>query len=148
MKYIVCTKCSIKQPVNNFGPNKTRPQGIQSYCRSCMRKATLKSYEKHKGRYFIRAKERDAAMDALILTYKSKPCRDCGKTYPPYVMDFDHVDPKNKEYGVCHMRRKRMAFSKIVEEIEKCELVCANCHRERTEKRSPYPSRYKKARLG
>ena len=61
---------------------------------------------------------------------KNVPCRDCGKTYPPYVMDFDHLADKT-----CNLSDNRVLFwsiAKIDEEANKCEVVCANCHRQRT----------------
>jgi hypothetical protein len=62
---------------------------------------------------------------------KKKPCTDCGTCYPPYVLDFDHVRGV-KVAGLSQLRSARGAWSKLVAEIEKCELVCANCHRIRT----------------
>jgi hypothetical protein len=63
---------------------------------------------------------------------KSQPCKDCEHTYPPYVMDFDHVRGK-KEFEIGHQSAKgTMSFDRILEEIAKCELVCSNCHRIRT----------------
>jgi len=63
---------------------------------------------------------------------KSVPCRDCGKTYPPYVMDFDHVRGEKLVMVSKMMLRNRVM---IEAEIAKCDVVCANCHRERTHKR-------------
>ena len=60
------------------------------------------------------------------------PCMDCGKNYPYYVMDFDHVKDK-KINGVGRMLQ--YGFSTLKKEIAKCEIVCANCHRERTQNR-------------
>jgi hypothetical protein len=51
--------------------------------------------------------------------------------YPPFVMDFDHVSG-DKIDDICNLRRKTANWWKILEEIEKCDLVCANCHRART----------------
>lgn len=113
-----------------------------SYCKECNREKGKENYRANKARYFAKAKERDKQLDELILKHKSKPCADCGVQYPPYVMDFDHLDGDTKEFGICHMRRHRMAFAKIKAEIAKCEVVCANCHRERTNQRNP--ARYTK----
>jgi hypothetical protein len=64
-----------------------------------------------------------------VLDYKeSHPCKDCGRFYPHYVMDFDHLG--NKVMNVSRMigyKRER-----IEQEIAKCDLVCSNCHRIRT----------------
>ncbi len=65
---------------------------------------------------------------------KSVPCKDCNIKYPPYCMDFDHTDD-NKEGNISHMARWPVGLEKLKREIEKCEIVCSNCHRCRTYKR-------------
>ena len=121
-------------------PAKDQKRG--GYCIECHRAASRKNYRENKDRYYAQAKKREKELDELIIRHKSKPCADCGIQYPPYVMDFDHLDGDTKEFGICHMRRRRMAFDKIEAEIAKCEVVCANCHRERTNQRNP--ARYTK----
>ena len=65
---------------------------------------------------------------------KSQPCVDCNVQYPPYVMDFDHVGDFKKRANVS--RLAGLKLETILEEVAKCELVCANCHRERTYRRT------------
>lgn len=64
---------------------------------------------------------------------KQAPCQDCGRGYPVECMDFDRRPRTRKStalsYGVNYECRK------IVAEVAKCDLVCANCHRIRTTKR-------------
>jgi hypothetical protein len=67
---------------------------------------------------------------------ESNPCSDCRNFYPYYVMDFDHRGEKMK--NVSQMRSSPLW--KIKEEVAKCDLVCANCHRHRTHERG-YSSR-------
>ena len=64
-------------------------------------------------------------------TLKAKPCTDCGGIFPPECMDFDHKESKDFEIG----RHYRKSLDKLLAEIEKCDLVCANCHRVRTSNR-------------
>jgi hypothetical protein len=64
---------------------------------------------------------------------KSVPCLDCKKNFPPYVMDFDHVKG-TKKFSIGS--EKTHALDTIKKEIEKCEVVCSNCHRIRTWNRS------------
>ncbi len=59
------------------------------------------------------------------------PCKDCGKNYPFYVMHFDHLRDKKFNIG----SKNSISFNKLLNEINKCEIVCANCHAERTYKR-------------
>lgn len=68
----------------------------------------------------------------IVDTLKANPCSDCHKTYPVYVLQFDHVRGVKKfdiSEGLTH------AIKNILQEIEKCELVCANCHAIRTFRR-------------
>lgn len=71
---------------------------------------------------------------AFITQFKTgKPCTDCKNIFPPECMDFDHIRGKKKFSIGSGMRSRAL----ILEEIAKCELVCANCHRIRTKKRRP-----------
>lgn len=70
---------------------------------------------------------------AIIQEHKDKPCADCGVKYPPYVMDFDHRNPEDKELTIANVAHHGM--QKLLDEIEKCDVVCANCHRIRTHNR-------------
>jgi hypothetical protein len=71
----------------------------------------------------------------MINDYKAKtPCADCNKTYHPIVMDFDHCRGEKKLGEVGDMSGKASS-ARILTEMKKCELVCANCHRVRTFKR-------------
>lgn len=63
---------------------------------------------------------------------KNNPCMDCGGTFPPCAMDFDHREAESKEQGICQMVRGGWSRERILAEIAKCDLVCANCHRIRT----------------
>jgi hypothetical protein len=58
-----------------------------------------------------------------------KPCVDCRLVWPHYVMDFDHLRDKVNTVSVIG---KKGSLSRIQTEIDKCELVCSNCHRIRT----------------
>lgn len=63
---------------------------------------------------------------------EGKPCADCGRIYPPYVMEWDHLPGAKKTLVLSDTRRAAFSKKRILAELEKCELVCANCHRERT----------------
>jgi hypothetical protein len=67
---------------------------------------------------------------AKIAALKNVPCRDCGVRYPPFVMHFDHR-PGEKKLGDIS-RLYRIPWSVLLEEIAKCDVVCANCHATRT----------------
>ena len=62
-------------------------------------------------------------------------CMDCGLVLPPYCLDFDHRT-SDKWIEISRMVGRGFSPDVIAEEISKCDLVCANCHRERTHDRS------------
>lgn len=67
--------------------------------------------------------------------YKSgKKCVDCGEDYPYWMLEFDHL--RDKSFTISQFRLKTIDLNIIKEEIAKCDIVCANCHRNRTFNRS------------
>ena len=93
-------------------------------------------YEANRPYYLAKARrsndKREASFRQLLRELKSVPCADCKGVFPYYVMDFDHVrDDKliNVSMAVKIGRRRLLA------EVAKCEVVCANCHRQRTQDR-------------
>jgi len=75
--------------------------------------------------------KRKAELYKYLRTLKeNSPCADCGSYYPYYVMDFDHV--RGKKHANVMELVPTLSRKKIDEEVAKCEIVCSNCHRERT----------------
>lgn len=62
-----------------------------------------------------------------------QPCVGCGQSFPYYVMDFDHRDPNSKTFQISSALKSNVAWDRILGEIAKCDLRCANCHRLRSE---------------
>jgi len=65
-----------------------------------------------------------------IIEYKKQfKCADCGSKYPHWVMEFDHLHSK-----VDNISRlvRRYSWPIIVAELKKCDVVCSNCHANRT----------------
>ena len=61
---------------------------------------------------------------------RTQPCLDCFRTYPPCVMEYHHTKEDKKDTVSRLLGRRK--WSVIQTEIDKCELLCANCHRIRT----------------
>lgn len=98
------------------------------------RAAFKKWYEANKKKQIARVKENQKRIIKEIEDYKaSNPCCDCDQFYPSYVMDFDHRIPQEKFKNVSYLVRNG-SRKQVWEEIEKCDLVCSNCHRIRTHK--------------
>src|SRR5712691_1079534 len=76
-------------------------------------------------------RERSRAQAKLLHELRAVPCADCGQKYPPFVMQFDHRDPATKTHLVTQMIG-HAGTTRILAEVAKCDIVCANCHRQRT----------------
>ena len=76
-------------------------------------KSNESSYQKRKG---------------MVRSAKDKPCQICKVKYDPCVMDLHHLDPSQKDERVAQLA-KSSSYKKLQEEIDKCVVLCANCHR-------------------
>jgi hypothetical protein len=72
----------------------------------------------------------------LIREAKQAPCTDCGVNYPPYVMEFDHLPEHVKHFTIAGGTAGHITLDALVAELAKCEVVCRNCHAERTHSRA------------
>jgi hypothetical protein len=92
--------------------------------------AQKRYYEENKHKYRARSRQRNNTLRRRIIEIKeSTPCTDCGIQYPHYTMDFDHVRGEKR----CNVSEvSKLTPKTFEEEVAKCEVVCANCHRHRT----------------
>lgn len=66
----------------------------------------------------------------LLQAAKNKPCTDCGVTYPPEIMEFDHVrGEKLINLSQASRAKSYLSWEAMQEEIAKCDIRCPNCHR-------------------
>lgn len=111
----------------------------QSYCKACM-SSYFKEYYGQRQKHYLKVtnesrRRRQAEWRQLLEQLKSKPCCDCGKSFPPFCMDFDHLEREFKVAAIPVMVSGNASKERILAELEKTEIVCANCHREREHQR-------------
>jgi hypothetical protein len=84
---------------------------------------------------YVKARRYDRARTQrtreLIADAKAEVCMDCNRRYPSYVMDFDHVRGV-KKFSLGRAAQHHPSIAALLDEIAKCDVVCASCHRERT----------------
>ncbi len=103
------------------------------------REASRRHYAKHRQRVIDKAKVYSKAARDRIRAYinaylKDNPCVDCGET-DPIILEFDHVSD-DKHFNISDATRRGYGMTKLIEEIAKCQVRCANCHRKKTYERS------------
>jgi hypothetical protein len=130
-----CTLCEVEKPYDQYTKKRRNKDGLMAMCRECSLPRRRQQYEENPEtqRQAVYNRRSDVAGRVMQLKIET-PCFDCDKYYPSYVMDFDHVRGVKKS-GVSKLVAKNSPWEEIQEEIDKCELVCANCHRERTFRR-------------
>lgn len=125
-----CTKCGASKPLTEEHFKEVSRRGSKYFegrCRECMKKYHREYRWENLPEHIERKRQH---VDDL----KKASCLDCGHSFPSVCMDFDHVRGK-KRAGITKMIYQSWSFETLVEEIAKCELVCANCHRIRTQNR-------------
>jgi hypothetical protein len=99
------------------------------------REAKQRWYDGNKQVYLDRNRIRAAENSARLRELKNVPCTDCGQRFPSCAMDFDHRDGSDKLANVSSAL-KRWSWPRLLAEIAKCDIICANCHRIRTAQRA------------
>ncbi len=125
---------------SEFNVKKSSGDGLQSYCKICDSAQYKNWYSRHREKKVNYAtaltKQRRRELVQWHHALKTgQPCTDCKRFYNPWVMEYDHLELYKKTRNISKMISSNYPKKTILKEIEKCELVCSNCHRERTYKR-------------
>ena len=141
----LCGSCKKEKPIEEFAKNKSKKDGYANTCKICKRKQQNLWYQNHRQaqRHRIATNSRKYIEECRDLVYNyllEHPCVDCGETNP-IVLQFDHQ--RDKEYEVSDLMRN-VNKDRLMLEIQKCEVRCANCHLIIESKRSN-SWRYKRA---
>lgn len=128
-----CTRCGISKDLSEFN-FKIKAKNLYSYhCRDCSKKYIRNHYLNNRTYYLKKAKKRNAIVRKEIRDYlweylKAHGCVDCGENNP-IVLEFDHI--KDKLLAVSSFARGHK-LKDVQNEVAKCEVRCANCHRIKT----------------
>ncbi|CAN5491958.1 hypothetical protein BH23ACT9_BH23ACT9_25270 [soil metagenome] len=130
----MCTGCGQPQSAAAFGWRDRVAGRRRRRCRDCdgayQRRWYAANAEAHRARARERRRARREVNAEIIAAAKAVPCTDCGQRYETEQMDFDHVRG-TKRFDIGAMRAIASRRT-LLDEIAKCDVVCANCHRMRT----------------
>jgi len=138
----ICSKCHEEYDISHFSWS---IKGIKRHakCLSCRSEERIDYYQRHKEeelkyKYERQVNKRDEARQYVFAYLSERVCMDCGE-YDPLVLTFDHVRGK-KKMSISQMVNQGYSLEALQEEIEKCEVVCFNCHmrREKTRRGTKY----------
>lgn len=114
---MICPKCKQEKQENEFYSRPDRNGKKQSYCKECNKNNTI---------------DRQRNFKIKCINYKGGKCENCGYSKCPGALDFHHKDPTQKDFNISKYRNTSWEKNKkdITGELDKCSLLCANCHRE------------------
>lgn len=108
-----CAKCQETKSTSEFYNKKRKNAKYFSYCKKCTNILTVERYRTNK-------------LKAVV--YKGGKCTTCGYNKCIDCLDFHHIDPLQKDFSISN--HKGMSFDTIKSELDKCVLLCRNCHGE------------------
>jgi len=136
-----CSACKLEKSKEQFAKRSRSKDGLASRCKECKREYDNSYYKKNSDRknYILEnRKESLEKANAYIVKYLSNhPCVHCGED-DIVVLEFDHTEDNKRG---CVSVLKRSSLKAVKEEIEKCQVLCANCHRRKTAKQFGWKSR-------
>lgn len=105
-----CSQCLGEKPLNLFTRSHTRKIGFQPFCNECRRPKRNQTRNGVKGK---------------AIQYLGGKCVCCGYNACQKALQFHHIDPSQKDFNISRLER---SWESIKPEIDKCALVCSNCH--------------------
>lgn len=131
MQTKLCRGCQTEKPLSGF--HRRGENGTQAKCKECSIAARIEYYRNNRAKESarnLRGHQRFAEWRRSLK--EGKPCSDCGEVFHFAAMQWDHRPDEDKHFDVANGRPSR---AKVLAEIAKCDLVCANCHAVRTYER-------------
>lgn len=107
----ICTNCKVSKDDSCFYMKQGKL--VHYWCKDC----NLEN-----------VKERKRELKRQCVEYKGNSCVDCNGVFHPAIYDFHHLDPNEKDFQIGSLSSTKLTES-IKSELDKCVLLCANCHR-------------------
>lgn len=136
----MCTKCSQPKDESEYFVKNKSTGRLHSQCKDCYKEYrktfSADHYAKYGETYRERARLRRARLKRqnqieLIEYMKNKACAICMES-DIRVLEFDHLDPTTKSFNIARAVNDGIPWAIILLEIEKCQILCSNCHKKRT----------------
>ncbi len=115
METKICTKCGLEKPIEDFHWRNKAQRTRRSECKECHNRQVKKRYNDNK--------------NEINLLKEGKKCEKCGYNKCVAALDYHHINPNLKIDTVAKLST-HSNLNSALEEINKCILLCANCHRE------------------
>lgn len=135
-----CSKCNTEKTLDEFFVRNAKTGRLHTECKDCYKTHRQSYYQAHykkyRDSYLQRANLRRETLKeefrTNMLAYLSnKSCLVC-KESDIRVLEFDHLDPTKKKFSISQAVKLGFTWSQVMAEVEKCQILCSNCHKKRT----------------
>lgn len=124
----ICSRCKKEKELKFFNKNKTKEDGYQTFCKSCQSEYQKVYYVLDRKGQLKRVRQRKIKLTTWFKEYKKTlKCTRCPENHPA-CLDFHHP-AGDKKFNTGQMARNGYSKKKVLEEVSKCVVLCANCHR-------------------
>ena len=121
-----CCKCNETKPLDQYSNNKRNADGKYRYCKTCQKETNARYFQENKEKFYTLNKAKRIQNSQRLIEYKSSlSCSVCGESRH-WCLDFHHIND-DKDKAVSDMVGTH-SWESIVNEINKCIVVCRNCH--------------------
>lgn len=131
---MLCVKCKINKSPSFFNWKNKREGKRHTTCRECQKTVRRDWYERNREHAIAYSKQsaseiRNRNKAYVVEHLEAHPCEHCGEA-DPVVLEFHHL--RDKETEICRMVTNGVSIRRLDNEIKKCQVLCANCHRRET----------------
>lgn len=125
-----CNQCNEIKLFKEFSKNSRKKDGLQIICKKCIAENNKNYYELNKKQFLLRNNKHSQNKRKFLIDLKvTKKCQKCSEDRH-YCLCFHHIDPSSKTENVSSLIGGGSAIQKIKDEINKCIILCQNCHYE------------------
>ena len=130
-----CNRCYVEKPITEFSFRHTARNIRRHDCKTCCAVVSHNHYVADPEKVYQRHVVKRRKLRAWVTEQKNKPCLDCNKMFETFFMHFDHLPKHDKVAKISDIVADGRSMAMIQAEIDKCELVCSDCHTVRTVER-------------
>lgn len=133
----MCSKCHQNKQSSEYYVKNSATKLLHAQCKECYKSHRRTYYSQHYTKYgdeyrararVNRLKTREFLHEKILEYLKGKSCSICGQT-DIRTFEFDHINPESKSFGIANGIRYGRKWDTILDEIAKCRVLCANCHK-------------------
>lgn len=140
----VCSKCAASKPLSDYFLKDSKKGKLHAQCKACYKDLRRGFYAEHYAKYsdlyrkraqLRREKLRQEYREKMLQYLQKSKCEICDEN-DIRVLEFDHIDPSIKSFSISQSVKLGRSWDAVMQEIKKCRVLCANCHKKHTASQS------------